>query len=87
MAATPPPTVQARREALARAVRARRTALGLTQGQVAQRVGCDRQTINRVEHAQVSPSLDRWLLIADALEIPLAELIAAAGITSDREGW
>jgi DNA-binding XRE family transcriptional regulator len=77
---SPPPSVQVRREALAHAVRARRAALGLTQGQVARRVGCDRQTINRVEHALVSPSLDRWLLIADALEVPLAELIAAANL-------
>jgi len=81
MAAKPPPSsTQARREALAHEVRARRTALGLTQGQVAQRVGCDRQTINRVEHALVSPSLDRWLLIADALEVSLADLIAAANL-------
>jgi transcriptional regulator with XRE-family HTH domain len=78
MAAKPPPTVQARREALGRAVRARRAALGLTQGQVAKRVGCDRQTINRVEHAQVSPSLDRWFALAEALEIPLTSLISAA---------
>jgi transcriptional regulator with XRE-family HTH domain len=78
MAAKLPPTIQARREALARTVRARRSALGLTQGQVAQRVGCDRQTINRVEQAQVSPSLDRWFAVAEALEVPLASLIAAA---------
>jgi transcriptional regulator with XRE-family HTH domain len=78
MTAKPPPTVQARREAMGRAVRARRFALGLTQGQVAKRVGCDRQTINRLERAQVSPSLDRWFALADALEVPLPSLIAAA---------
>ena len=70
---------------VARAVRARRNALGLTQSEVAQRVGCDRQTIYRVEHAEVSPSLDRWLLLADALEMPLAELIAAAELPSRGE--
>jgi transcriptional regulator with XRE-family HTH domain len=64
---------------MARVVRARRHALGLTQAQVAQRVGCDRQTINRVENAEVSPSLDRWFSVADALEVTLTDLIAAAG--------
>jgi len=71
------PQVHARRLALARVVRARRTSLGLTQVQLAQRVGCDRQTINRIENAVVSPSLDTCFAVADALDAPLADLVAA----------
>jgi transcriptional regulator with XRE-family HTH domain len=52
------------REAVARTVRDRRTALGLSQQRLAEQVGCDRQTINRVENAQVSPPVDRWHKIA-----------------------
>jgi putative transcriptional regulator len=56
----------------------RRLALGLNQQELADRVGCDRQTINRLENARYSPSLDRWFQVADALGVPLATLLAAA---------
>ncbi len=77
MPAPRPPHIQARREALAGAARARRQSLGLTQAQVAKRVGCDRQTINRLENCEVSPSLDRWFALAEALEVALTDLISA----------
>ena len=54
----------------------RRKALGLSQEKLAERAGCDRQSINRVENAAYSPSLDRVFLLADALGVQLAELLA-----------
>jgi putative transcriptional regulator len=57
-------------------VRARRKALGLSQEKLAERAGCDRQSINRVENAAYSPSLDRVFLLANALGVSLAELFA-----------
>lgn len=74
--ASPNPSVQTRRLAFGQAVRVRRKALGLSQEKLAERAGCDRQSINRVENAAYSPSLDRVFLLADALGVRLAELLA-----------
>lgn len=73
--ASPFPTVQTRRLSFGQAVRARRKSLGLSQEKLAERAGCDRQSINRVENAQYSPSLDRVFRLADALGTDLAELL------------
>jgi len=72
---SPNPSVQTRRLAFGHAVRIRRKALGLSQEKLAERAGCDRQSINRVENAAYSPSLDRVFLLADALGVGLAELL------------
>ena len=48
-------------------VRAKRKSLGLSQEKLAEKAGCDRQSINRVENAAYSPSLDRVFKLADAL--------------------
>ncbi len=74
--ASPNPYVQTRRLAFGQVVRARRKALGLSQEKLAERAGCDRQSINRVENAAYSPSLDRVFLLANALGVSLAELFA-----------
>jgi putative transcriptional regulator len=74
--ASPNPSVQTRRLAFGHAVRVRRKALGLSQEKLAERAGCDRQSINRVENAAYSPSLDRVFLLADALGVNLADLLA-----------
>jgi ribosome-binding protein aMBF1 (putative translation factor) len=74
--ASPIRSVQTRRLAFGHAVRVRRKALGLSQEKLAERAGCDRQSINRVENAAYSPSLDRVFLLADALGVRLAELLA-----------
>jgi hypothetical protein len=44
---------------------------------IRQRGGCDRQTINRLERAHHSGSLDHWLLVAAAFGMSLADLIIA----------
>ncbi len=72
--ASPIPSVQVRRLAFGKAVRTRRKALGLSQERLAERAGCDRQSINRVENAAYSPSLDRVFRLADALGVSLSDL-------------
>jgi transcriptional regulator with XRE-family HTH domain len=71
---SPNPSVQRRRLAFGQVVRIRRKALGLSQEKLAERAGCDRQSINRVENAAYSPSLDRVFRLADALGVSLSEL-------------
>jgi transcriptional regulator with XRE-family HTH domain len=66
------------RLAMGQAVTARRSRLGLTQGELAALAGCDRQTINRLENAHCSPTLDQWLKVATALRMPLSGLLRSA---------
>jgi transcriptional regulator with XRE-family HTH domain len=68
------PSVQRRRLSFGAVVRARRKALGLSQEKLAEKAGCDRQSINRVENAAYSPSLDRVFKLCDALGVGLAGL-------------
>ncbi len=42
---------------------------------MALRIGMDRATYNRIEQGHASPLLDTLILIADALDVPLAELV------------
>lgn len=44
---------------------------GLTQGDVASRIGVSRQTLNAIEGGKYSPSLEVAFLIAQVLEVPL----------------
>lgn len=55
-------------------IRAKRKSLGLSQEKLAEKAGCDRQSINRVENAAYSPSLDRVFKLADALGLSLSDL-------------
>lgn len=71
----PPDWVPARRRAIGDRVRAARVAAGLTQEDVAGRCGLDRKTVNRLEQGHTSPLLDHLLLIADAIGVPLADLV------------
>jgi transcriptional regulator with XRE-family HTH domain len=59
-------------------------AIGLGQGQLATRAGLDRATLNRVENAQQSVSVDRAFVLAEALGVRLSDLIGAA---EDHAGW
>lgn len=93
MPPSPNPSVQRRRLTFGAVVRAKRKSLGLSQEKLAERAGCDRQSINRVENAAYSPSLDRVFKLADALGLSLSDLFdefdrvdapAAAPAGSDR---
>ncbi|MFG2763166.1 helix-turn-helix domain-containing protein [Streptomyces rubiginosohelvolus] len=70
-----PDWVPIRRRAIGVRVRALRKAAGLTQEGLAGRAGLDRKTVNRLELAITSPLLDHLLVIADALGVPLSDLV------------
>jgi transcriptional regulator with XRE-family HTH domain len=54
-------------------IRERRNALGLTQAELAQKVGCAAITIRKIEADALRPSTQMAELIAQALDIPEAE--------------
>jgi transcriptional regulator with XRE-family HTH domain len=70
-----PDWVLTRRRAIGDAIRAARTARKLTQETLGEATGLDRKTINRIEQGTHSTLLDHLLLIADALGVPLADLV------------
>ncbi len=51
---------------------------GMTQQELADRVGVTRQTINAVEGSKYSPTLEAAFAIADALGTPLQEVFQYA---------
>lgn len=55
-------------------IRKRRKALGLTQGDLANRLGVTRQTINAVENEKYNPSLELAMKLAKLLRSPVEEL-------------
>jgi len=73
---TPPPDwVVARRRVVGDQIRAARLHVNLTQEKLAELAGMDRQAINRIEQGHASPILDTLIRIADALGVPLADLV------------
>ena len=70
-----PAWVHPRQRAIGVRIRTARRDAGLTQEALAERVGRDRKTLVRWENAYSVPDLVDLLLIADALGIPLAELV------------
>jgi transcriptional regulator with XRE-family HTH domain len=70
-----PDWVLTRRRAIGGAVRAARTTRKLSQEKLGELAGLDRKTINRVEQGTHSTHVDHLLLIADALDVPLADLV------------
>jgi len=74
-AAPPPDWVLARRRVIGDRIRAARLYANLTQEKLAELAGMDRQTINRVEQGHQSPILDNLIRIADAIGVPLSDLV------------
>lgn len=70
-----PDWVPVRRQAIGDHIRAERTRQKLTQERLAEHSGLDRKTVNRIEQGTHATSIDHLLLIADALDVPLAELV------------
>ncbi|MEW2631654.1 helix-turn-helix transcriptional regulator [Streptomyces sp. NPDC048389] len=56
-------------------IRAARLYANLTQEAVAMATGIDRASVNRIEQGHQSATLDTLLLIADAIGVPLADLV------------
>lgn len=69
-----PGEIRQRRYDLGKAVRRRREAMGLTQDGLAEIVGCDRKSINRLENGSNAITLDRLWPVADALHISIGWL-------------
>jgi transcriptional regulator with XRE-family HTH domain len=70
-----PDWVPARRREIGARIRAARLDANLTQLELGHRIGRDHRTIHRWEYAQRVPNLEDLLLLADAVGIPLAELV------------
>ena len=61
-------------ERLANSLKAKRTELGLTQAELAFRVGVSRKTINTVENGVFVPSTTLAIKLAAALSVPVEQL-------------
>jgi transcriptional regulator with XRE-family HTH domain len=70
-----PDWVHARRREIGARIRDARLNANLTQVQLGERIGRDHRTIHRWEYALRIPNLADLLLIADALDVPLADLV------------
>ncbi|PNG21404.1 helix-turn-helix domain-containing protein [Streptomyces cahuitamycinicus] len=73
--APPPDWILQRRREVGDRIRDARLHANLTQEKLAELADMDRQTINRIEQAHASPKLDNLFRIADALDVPLADLV------------
>jgi len=71
-------TEKALRLRLGQELKRARTARGLTQNDVAERVGTEPETISRFERGATLPSLTRLLALAEALDEPVGMLLGAA---------
>jgi transcriptional regulator with XRE-family HTH domain len=70
-----PAWVPVARRAIGDRIRAARTERKLSQEALAEAIGLDRKTINRIEQGAYATSIDHLLLIAHALDTPLADLV------------
>ena len=70
---------------LAERLGARRRERGLTQGQVAVRLGISRQAVSKWEHGQSAPDLDNLARLADLLGCTVDELLGGA-VAGDESG-
>lgn len=70
-----PDWVPARRRQIGERIRTARRTAGLSQLQLGERIGRDHKTIHRYEYGSSVPNLEDLLLIADALGIPLSDLV------------
>lgn len=71
----PPEWVLRDRRAIGDRIRQARLHVGLTQQGLAELVGVDHKTIHRIEYATSDPPLSLLLRIADAVGVPLADLV------------
>ncbi|WTC56830.1 helix-turn-helix domain-containing protein [Streptomyces cellulosae] len=71
----PPERVDARRQAIADRMRAARQHAGLTQETVALRAEIRIATYSRIENGRSYPRLDTLIRIADAIGVPLRDLV------------
>lgn len=70
-----PAWVLTRRQAIGSNVRAARTERKISQEKLGEMIGLDRKTVSRIENGAYATLIDHLVLIADALKIPLADLV------------
>lgn len=70
-----PPWVLARRRAIGDNVRAARHTKKLSQEKLGELAGLDRKTINRIEQGTHGTLIDHLMMIAHALDVPIAWLV------------
>ncbi|MFR0351770.1 helix-turn-helix domain-containing protein [Streptomyces sediminimaris] len=70
-----PDWVPSRQQAIGTRIRDRRRDADLSQVDLGELVGRDHKTIHRWETAATAPTLVDLLLLADALGVPLADLV------------
>ncbi|MFI1677082.1 helix-turn-helix domain-containing protein [Streptomyces sp. NPDC020607] len=75
MPSAPPDWVLTRRRAVGARIRSARQQANLTQERVALMIGIDRPSIVRIEQGQQAPTLDTLIRIADAIGVPLRDLV------------
>ena len=68
------------RKRFGNAIRERRTALGLSQEQLAERVGCHRNYMGRIERGEQNITLDMMVRVAKATNRTVEELTQGASI-------
>lgn len=73
--APPPDWVLDRRRVIGEQIRAVRRDARLSQEKLAELAGMDRQAINRIEQGHQAALIDNLIRIADALGVPLADLV------------
>ena len=62
------------------AIRERRTALDLSQEQLAEGVGCHRNYMGRIERGEQNITLDMMMRVAKALKCKISTLMEGAGL-------
>lgn len=70
-----PDWVLQRRRVIGDRIRAARRHANLSQMALGERIGRDHRTVHFWEYGRSDPSLSDLLLIADALDVPLSELV------------
>lgn len=75
MPADPPARVLTHRRRIGDRIRAERERQALSQEKLGELAGLDRKTINRIEQATYSTLVDHLIVIADALGVPLRDLV------------
>lgn len=71
----PDPALLERRRRVAARIRDARLYANLSQQDIVTRTGMDRSAYQDIEHGRASPLLDTLFRIADAIGVPLADLV------------
>jgi transcriptional regulator with XRE-family HTH domain len=72
----PPDRIRARQRALGHRIATLRKDADLSQDQLADRAGLERRSIQRYENAVRTPRITDLWLIAEALDVPVSDLLA-----------